>query len=104
MLPISIVEKPAFYEFMNYLEPDFRIPTRHKLRATDLPNMTKKVELCIKNDLTQLDSINISLDGWSDALLRCYNGYIAQGIINIYYLCVIYIYIYAYTICISLLK
>ena len=41
--------------------------------------MTKKVENCIKNDLSQLDSINISLDGWSDALLRCYNGYTAQG-------------------------
>ena len=42
MLPISLVEKPAFHEFMDYLDPDFRIPTRHKLRATDFPNMTKK--------------------------------------------------------------
>jgi uncharacterized membrane-anchored protein len=33
----------------------------------------------IKKELKEIDSINISVDGWSDAIMRCFNGFIAQG-------------------------
>ena len=33
----------------------------------------------MKAEHDQIDSINISLDGWSDAIMRSFNGYIAQG-------------------------
>ena len=32
--------------------------------------------------LAQFDSLNVSLDGWSDAILRSFNGYVVQGIYN----------------------
>lgn len=79
MLPISIVEKDGFRELMHYLEPSYRIPTRNKLRGTDLPSMKTTIENKIKLELKQFDSLNVSLDGWSDAILRSFNGFIVQG-------------------------
>jgi len=79
MLPVQLVEKDGFREFMNYLEPSFRIPTRHKLKTTDLPNLKTSIENKIRLELAQFDSLNVSLDGWSDAILRSFNGYVVQG-------------------------
>ncbi len=42
--------------------------------------MRKEVEKKIKLELDQLETVNIGLDGWSDKIQRCFNGYIAQGI------------------------
>jgi hypothetical protein len=40
--------------------------------------MSKK----IKNILKRIPWPNISLDGWSDGILRCWTGYVIQGIDN----------------------
>jgi len=42
--------------------------------------MRKEVGKKIKLELDQLETVNIGLDGWSDKIQRCFNGYIAQGI------------------------
>lgn len=66
---------------MHYLEPSFRIPTRHKLKTNDhLPTLKTSIENKIRLELAQFDSLNVSLDGWSDAILRSFNGYVVQGI------------------------
>lgn len=80
MQPISIVEKEGFRDFIEFLEPSFSIPTRYRVKESGLPNLKVLVENKIKQELAQLNSINISLDGWSDAIMRSFNGYIAQGI------------------------
>ena len=80
MLPISIVEAESFRELIRYLEPGFGIPSRHTMREANLPALKEIVEKKIRNDLALMESINISLDGWSDKIMRCFNGFIAQGI------------------------
>ena len=82
MLPISIEEK-GFRELIEYLEPSFIMPTRFKVKEL-LKGMKLSVEEKIRNELALMDSVNISLDGWSDAIMRCFNGYIAQGKLLIY--------------------
>lgn len=34
MLPLQLVEKAGFRDFMHFLEPSFRLPTRQKLKTT----------------------------------------------------------------------
>ena len=80
MLPLQLVEKDGFRDFMHFLEPSFRLPTRQKLKTTDVPNLKIAIENKIRIELAQFDSLNVSLDGWSDAILRSFNGYIVQGI------------------------
>lgn len=77
MQPISIVERDGFRELIEYLEPSFVMPTRFKVKESGLPAMKALVEDRIRNELKLLDSVNVSLDGWSDGI----NGYIAQGCI-----------------------
>ena len=55
------------------------MPTRYRVRETGLPELKKLVELKIMNELKAMKSINISLDGWTDGIFRCFNGYVAQG-------------------------
>ena len=82
MLPISIVEKSAWKEFMSKVDTSFNVPTRNTIKVTVLPSMMKNVEVKLKNTLETIEWINVSADGWSDATMRCFNGYIAQGIDN----------------------
>jgi hypothetical protein len=79
MQPISIVEKDGFRELIEYLEPSFSMPSRYKIKENNIPIMREYVNEKIKKELKEIDSINISLDGWSDAIMRCFNGFIAQG-------------------------
>jgi len=37
MLPISLVEKEGFMEYVEYLNPSFSMPTRNRIRDTELP-------------------------------------------------------------------
>lgn len=55
------------------------MPTRFKIKESGLPDLKKSVEDKIKSELSRIQSINISLDGWSDAIKRSFNGFIAQG-------------------------
>ena len=70
MQPISIVEKEGFRELIEFLEPSFNMPTRFKVKDSGLPSMKLNVENMIRAELKCIDSINISLDGWSDRLMR----------------------------------
>ena len=80
MLPISIVENKSFRDFLSYLDPSFTIPCRNTVRETGLGDLKLKVIDKIKKILMKMPFINISLDLWSDACLRGFNGFIAQGI------------------------
>ena len=82
MLPVSIIESRAFREFMSVFDPSFNCPTRHTVKTSGLGSLWDKVDFKIRALLNSMTYVNISVDGWSDAAIRCYNGYIAQGIDN----------------------
>ena len=80
MLPISIVSQPAWIEYERYKYPCYKVPTRETLKRTGLVKMFNDVNQKVKDILNDLEFVNTSVDGWSDATNRCFNGYIAQGI------------------------
>ena len=82
MLPISIVETDGFKDFLHYLDPSFQIPTRRRVKDVGLPAIKLTIQNKIKNVLHNLSWVNTSVDLWTDATTRCFNGYIAQGIDN----------------------
>ena len=82
MLPISIVETSAWKSFMAKFDSSFNVPTRNTIKVGIIPVMIKSVEAKVREKLATIEWVNVSADGWSDATMRCFNGYIAQGIDN----------------------
>jgi hypothetical protein len=80
MLPISIVENSAFKDYINYIDPSFSIPTRSSVKNSVLPQLKNKGHNKINKILSQIPSVNTSMDAWTDAALRPFNGFVAQGI------------------------
>lgn len=82
MLPISIVEKEAFIEYVSFFNPSLasEFPSRFRIKETGLPELKKLFQKRISIILAGLNSVNVSSDGWSDGIMRCFNGYTAQGI------------------------
>ena len=79
-LPISLVDRAPFKRFISVFDPAFNVPSRNTIKIGILPEMMSAVESKLKELLAQIEWVNVSVDGWSDATLRCFNGYIAQGI------------------------
>ena len=82
MLPIPLVENEGFREYINYLDPSFNMPSRATVKNTGIPNLKLVVQNEIKDVLKTIPFVNISTDLWTDATVRPFNGYIAQGIDN----------------------
>lgn len=80
MLPIYLVEKEPFKKFVEALDPSFHMPTRYTVKKTGLPQLRDEIKNKILNILKKIPWPNIILDGWSDGILRCFTGYIIQGI------------------------
>ncbi len=81
MLTFSLIETEGFQEWLNEIDPSFNIPDRETIK-NKLPEWRKKVEEKIKQLLDSVDFVNISLDGWSDKIMRSFVGYIVQFINN----------------------
>ena len=56
------------------------MPTRKTIQNTNLAELKKQVLNKVKAKVEDLEWVNVSVDGWPDATMRGYNGYIAQGI------------------------
>lgn len=82
MLPISLVEHKAFREYISYIDPSFNMPSGETVKLTGLPKLCQQVNERMKLRLTNISWVNVSLDLWSDAILRPYNGLICQGNMN----------------------
>ena len=80
MLPLSIVEREGFKEFINYIDPSFVMPTRKTIKDSGIPNLKDVVHSKIKKLLETIEFPSMSVDGWSDATMRSFNGYICQGV------------------------
>ena len=73
---------PGFREFIHHLDPCFNMPSRKTIKETGLRDMNNVATQKIKERLKNVLHPNISVDGWSDATLRSFNGYTVQGIDN----------------------
>ena len=80
MLPISIVEQEGFKEFIMSLDPQFSVPTRYSVKTSGLSFLSDLVNKKLKEIINKCRTVNISNDGWTDATIRCLNGYIVQAI------------------------
>ena len=80
MLPISIIEKPAWKEYIEILDPSYSMPRTRTIQNTHLTFLKTQVLDKVKAQVNSLEWVNVSVDGWPDATMRGYNGYIAQGI------------------------
>ena len=51
MLPVSIVENPAFREWLSVIDPPFNVPCRNTIKNTALPVLKKSLKIRIKDTL-----------------------------------------------------
>ena len=65
-LPLDLVNKDSFRDFVSFLNPSYKMPKRNALTETHIPNMHKIVNENRDETLTQLGSCTIGLDGSSD--------------------------------------
>lgn len=79
MLPISLVENPSFREYIEYIDPSFHMPSVITVKERGLNILESQVNEAIKTRLRNMPWVNVSLDLWSDAILRPFNGFICQG-------------------------
>ncbi len=70
----------GFQDFIHYLDPCFQMPNRKTIKETGLRDIYNAVVEKITEILKRVPFPNVSVDGWSDAVLRCFNGYTVQGI------------------------
>jgi len=70
----------GFREFVEHLDPCLRIPSRKTIKGTGFRDLSNEVIIKMKSMLKKVPFVNVSVDGWSDAILRSFNGYTAQGI------------------------
>lgn len=80
MLPISLVENSAFVEFVNKLDPSFRIPTRHTIKHTHLTKLRETLDIKLRERVRMIEYPNIATDHWTDATQRCFGAFVIQGI------------------------
>ena len=80
MLPVSLIESKAWEEWLHSLDKSYVIPSREQIKKFVVPEMMSTVHSKLKTLLASIPWLNLSADGWSDATMRCFNGYIAQGI------------------------
>lgn len=78
-LSISIVENKGFREYIGYIDPSFNMPSVQTVRDTGLKVLYDQVKAKILVRLESIMSLSMSLDVWSDAILRPFNGLLCQG-------------------------
>jgi len=71
-LPISIVERPAFINFMKTVDPKFNIISRRTLNRTTIPSLYEKMQDQLKNFCSTAKFLSLALDIWTDRRLRSF--------------------------------
>ena len=74
VLPLSIMEMPAFNHFAQVLDPQFLVPSRKHLSYTLLESKNKAITAKVKDHLHQAKSVALTLDLWSNRQMRAFIG------------------------------
>lgn len=80
--PFSIVEDDGFKSLINYLEPDYKIPTRNTLSTTFLDAQYTAVANKVKEELRSASHISITSDGWTSRTMTSYQAITAHYLKN----------------------
>ncbi|KAI1698868.1 BED zinc finger domain-containing protein [Ditylenchus destructor] len=83
-LPLSVVEHPAFKNFINILAPSYKLKTRRTLNDKLINDLCAEYERKIKQELTQADAVSLTTDGWTSkngkhSVLSLTARYISKG-------------------------
>ena len=73
-LPLNILESPTFRKLLETTESRYSIPSRPTVRNTMLPKVMKQMENVIKEELSTLDHIYITLDLWTNRNMASFLG------------------------------
>ena len=78
--PFSIVEDEGFKKFINYLEPNYSMPTRRMLRENVVPEMYESVVGTVETKLSTLEAIGLTTDHWTSRANDSYMSVTAHGL------------------------
>jgi hypothetical protein len=76
-LPLRIVESTGFLNFVQTLDPMYRPPCTNTVKANIKANV-KIMQEKITSRLKECDSVNVTVDIWSDRVMRSFMGITAH--------------------------
>ncbi|CAF3794554.1 unnamed protein product [Rotaria sp. Silwood1] len=65
-LPLSLVERESFINFMNLVDPKFTITSRRTLSRSTIPRLYNNMHQELKRFCDQVEFISLTLDIWTD--------------------------------------
>ncbi|CAH2007669.1 unnamed protein product [Acanthoscelides obtectus] len=80
--PFSIVEDSGFIELINYLEPNYPIPSRYMLSSGLLDAQFTLVKEKLKDELKRASHICLTTDGWTSRATTSYQAVTAHYILG----------------------
>ena len=73
-LPFCIVENSIFIEFVKYLNPANRLPSRAVLSNTMVPEFSRRLDQVVNEELDKASDITLTTDGWTSKATKNYLG------------------------------
>lgn len=73
MLPLSLVDSDEFREFMNFVEPNCRVPCRQTVTAR-LDSMRAKLGRTVSEKMLAASAVHMTTDIWSSCTNDAYIG------------------------------
>ena len=80
MQPVHIVEDKGFQQFVSYLQPNYKLPTREVLRNDLIPKLYTHVCTATKTKLSALTSMGLTTDHWTSRSNDPYMAITAHGL------------------------
>lgn len=71
-LPLSLIERPGFVDFMFHVDPRFSMISRRTLTRTILPNLYAKMMEELKSFCSIATFLSLTLDLWTDRRQRAF--------------------------------
>ena len=79
-LPLTLVQNPAFRNFMKDLNPKWQPISSKALKSNLIPTFVNDVRTAIRKTLVSLTDITITVDAWADRRCRSFLGLTAHFI------------------------
>jgi hypothetical protein len=73
-LPLSVVENPAFLEFMKELNPKWQPISSKALKLHIIPSFVNNTQTLIRQALIGVKEVTLTIDAWSDKRCRSFLG------------------------------
>mgnify|MGYP006892817860 FL=1 len=71
-LPLSLVKRPAFVEFMSKVGPKFSVTSRRPLSRSIIPQLFNNMNEKLKEICDDAKFISLTLDIWTDRRMRAF--------------------------------